>query len=106
MGTNTSSQLRNLILITSLSSTVVSLSYETPINILPSENHTYIVQEESPDNIVNRAFNSASYLELNKSEDMEKIGAILHFSNEIISNSVDLEPIFNDLVEDNLWDLI
>lgn len=101
----TSTNITNLLLLSALSSTVVSLSYENSQNIAPTEVTQYKFKENktwSYNSILENNIYNTPYL----SEEQNKINAILKFSNELVSSNVTLDPEFSKIVDDNFWDLL
>jgi hypothetical protein len=98
------STLTNLMLLATISSSVISLSYDSPDSLMPMHEATYthmINIAEWKDN----AFNTLPDYSL-PNEEQEKIQTIIGFSHQVLSNSTDIESEYVDIVNENFWDLI
>lgn len=93
-------------MLATLSSTVVSLSYEDTPSLIPEVKPEY-VYELNMDNLKDKdkAFNSSTNYTL-QDDYSEKIETILGFSKKIVANSKDLDSEYVDIVNENFWDLI
>lgn len=101
MGTNSS--LANLVVLATISSSILTLSYDMN-NSLPKSNVDYEFGSDVSDWKHNAFHHSANYTFLDESSD--KILAVLSFSKTIIENSQDLDGEIVDIVNENFWDLI
>lgn len=101
MGTNSS--LTNLVVLATISSSVLTLSYEMTSS-LPKRNVDYEFNQDVSDWRNNAFHYSNNYTFLH--EFSEKISAVLSFSKTIIENSKDLDSEIVDIVNENFWDLI
>ncbi len=100
MGTN--SNIKNYIIMTALSSSVLSFNYEEVNPLIPTTNAEYNF-ENSDSWKYQSIYNAMSF---DKGEEItEKENIILEFSNDLISNSSDIDSEFVDIVNDNFWDL-
>lgn len=100
MGTTS---LTNLVLFATISSSVLTLSYEMN-NSVPKCNVDYAYSQDVSD-WRNKAFHhSTNYTFLEEFSD--KISVVLSFSKTIIENSRDIDSEIVDIVNDNFWDLI
>jgi hypothetical protein len=98
------STLTNLILMATISSSVISLSYDSPDSLIPKYEAKYIHMNniaEWKDN----AFNTLPDYSL-PNEEQEKIQTIVGFSHMVLSNSSDIDSEYVDIVNENFWDLI
>jgi hypothetical protein len=103
MGTNIYNSLANIVLLATISSSVISLSYDSD-NLIPKMNHNYSFQNNIPD-WNNLAFNQSVDYKL-QDESMEKLQTIMDFSKKVIQNTKDIDSEFVDIVNDNFWELI
>jgi len=98
------STLTNLILMATISTSVVSLSYDSPDSLIPKYQATYTHMKsiaEWKDN----AFNTLPDYSL-PNEEQVKIQTIVGFSHLVIANSTDIDSEYVDIVNENFWDLI
>lgn len=99
---DTSSNLTNLILLTAISSTTLSLDYGIDdFSIAPTENIEYSVNNKSV-----WQYSSVSHDYNYSSVDEDKINIIVDFAKELVSNSENLNSEFSDIVNDNFFDLL
>ncbi len=101
--THSDTLLPNLILLVTLSTSVLSLSYDAP-DILPKEEINYSYEIAMPD-LKDSAFNEIPSLSLNN-DTYGEINTIVEFSKKLISNSIDIDSEFVDIVNEHFWDLI
>ena len=104
MLTNSNTSLSNLVILATLSSSVVGLSYETESYLTPQheakfEHHANIADWK--DNAFNSSFDYSFH-----NEDVEKINTMVSFTKNLLENSKDIESEFVDIVNDNFWDLM
>lgn len=98
------STITNLILMATISSSVISLSYDSQDSLIPKDEATYTIMKniaEWKDN----AFNTLPDYTL-PNEEQEKIQTIVGFSHMVLSNSTDIDSEYVDIVNENFWDLI
>ena len=101
----TSSNIKNLILLSALSTSVIPVSYEIDReSITPSIEVKYTFDENKTYDYKKIEDNSS--LELNSQGDMEKIGIVISFSKELVENLKDMDSEFIEIVNNNFWDLI
>ena len=101
------SALANIIILASISSSAISLSYESYISgesIIPSMETNYTHTENLPD-WKDNAFNTSPDYQL-YSEVEEKILTIVNFSRQVLSESSDIDSEYVDIVNQHFWDLI
>ena len=103
MGTNTYNSLANIVLLATISSSVISLSYDSD-NLIPKMNHNYSFQNNIAD-WKDFAFNQSVEYQL-QDESMEKLQTIIDFSKKVLQNTKDIDSEFVDIVNDNFWELI
>ena len=98
------SSLTKLILMATISSSVISLSYDSPDSLIPKYeakyNHMKSIAEWK-----DNAFNTLPEYSLQNEDDL-KIQSIIGFSSNVLSNSTGLDSEFADIVNDNFWNLI
>ena len=98
------STLTNLILMATISSSVISLSYDSSDSLIPKYQATY----NHMNNIAewkDNAFNILPDFSL-PNEEQGKIQTIVGFSHMVLSNSTDIDSEYVDIVNENFWDLI
>ncbi|NEW79844.1 MAG: hypothetical protein GZ086_10565 [Gelidibacter sp.] len=100
MGTSTN--LKGLVLMTAISSAIVPLNYESYDKITPTVEAIY---NSAPDrawqyNSISIGGNYVNVLE------NEKLEIVLNFSQDLISNSTELDIEFVEIVNDNFWNLL
>lgn len=103
MGTNTYNSLANIVLLATISSSVISLSYDSD-TLIPKINHNYSFQNNIAD-WKDYAFNQSLDYQL-QDESMEKLQMIIDFSKKVLQNTKDIDGEFVDIVNDNFWELI
>lgn len=101
MGTNNS--LANIILLATISSSVISLSYDSD-TLIPKENCNYSFQNNIAD-WKDYAFNQSVDYQLNN-ENMKKLQTVIDFSRKVLQSSKDIDSEFVDIVNENFWALI
>lgn len=100
MKTNTS--ISNLLVLASISSSVLTLPYESGINL--NKNASYEYCQDLTDwsaNVFRFPFDIIA-----SNENNEKFKMLLVFSNILVENSRDIDAEIVDLVNENFWDLI
>lgn len=98
------STITNLILMATISSSVISLPYDSQDSLIPKYEATYTHMKnitEWKDN----AFNTLPDYSL-PNEEQEKIQTIVGFSHMVLSSSTDIDSEYVDIVNENFWDLI
>ena len=103
MGTNSYNSLANIVLLATISSSVISLSYDSD-TLIPKMNHNYNFQNNIAE-WKDYAFNQSADYKL-QSESMEKLQTIIDFSKRVLQNTKDIDSEFVDIVNDNFWELI
>lgn len=103
MGTNTYNSLANIILLATISSSVISLSYDSDA-LIPEMNHNYNFQINIAD-WKDNAFNQSVDYQL-QDENIEKLQTIIDFSKKVLQNTKDIDSEFVDIVNENFWELI
>jgi hypothetical protein len=103
MGTTTYNSLANIVLLATISSSVISLSYDSD-TLIPKMNHNYSFQNNIAD-WKDFAFNQSVDYHL-QDESMEKLQTIIDFSKKVLQNTKDIDSEFVDIVNDNFWELI
>lgn len=100
MGTNTN--LKGLVLMTAISSAIVPLNYESYDKITPTIESAY---NFLPDRTwqYNSIFIEDNYVNVLENEKQE---IVLNFSQDLISNSTELDSEFVEIVNDNFWNLL
>lgn len=101
MGTNNS--LANIILLATISSSVISLSYDSD-TLIPKVNCNYSFQNNIAD-WKDYAFNQSVDYQLNN-ENMEKLQTLIDFSRKVLQSTKDIDSEFVDIVNENFWALI
>jgi len=101
----TSSNITNLLLLTALSSSAISLGYENNQNIAPSEMAQYNFKETKTWSYSSMPENN-EYSVSNFSQEQIKIDTIVRFSNELVGNNESLDSEFSQIVNDNFWDIL
>lgn len=104
MGNLSNSSLSNLVMLATLSSSVISLSYDDSSNLLPEVE----VQYQHHFNVADwkeNAFNVSSDYTI-QDEYAEKVQAIIGFSKKVLDNSTDLDSEYLEIVNENFWDLV
>jgi hypothetical protein len=104
MGTNSSTSLTNFVLLVTLSSSVISLPYDSSNFLIPQIKtpilyHTDIVDWKD------NAFNNSTNYSIQNS-DTERIKTILGFSQKVLANLTDIDSEYVDIVNENFWELI
>jgi len=95
----------SLVLLTTLSTSVLSVSYEAPY-LLPKDESNYST-EIVMSNLKNNMFNDIPNLSIeNDNYINNKINIIVEFSSKLISNSIDIDSEFVDIVNEHFWELI
>lgn len=98
------SSFANLILLATISTSVISLPYESKDSLLTNHevnyNHMKSIAEWK-----DSAFNALPDYSTQK-EDESKIQTIIGFSHKVLSESTDIDSEFVDIVNDNFWDLV
>ena len=103
MGTNTYNSLANIVLLATISSSVISLSYDSD-SLIPKMNHKFSYQSNIAD-WKDYAFNHSVDYKL-QDESMEKLQTIIDFSKKVLQNTKDIDSEFVDIVNENFWELI
>jgi hypothetical protein len=103
MGTNSYNSLANLVILATISSSVISWSYDSD-SLIPKLNHTYEYQNNISD-WKDKAFNESSGYQLHD-ENLVKIQTIVEFSKKVLGNTKDIDNEFVDIVNENFWELI
>lgn len=103
MGTNTYNSLANIVLLATISSSVISLSYDSD-TLIPKMNHNYRFQNNIAD-WKDNAFNQSIDYQL-QNESIEKLQTIIDFSKKVLQSTKDIDSEFVDIVNENFWDLI
>ena len=104
MLTNTNTSLSNLVILATLSSSVVSLNYETVSYLTPQHEvkfEHYVDIANWKDNAFNQSYDYSFH-----NEDVENINTMISFTQNLLENSKDIDGEFVDIVNDNFWDLI
>ena len=104
MGNSSNSSLSNLIVLATLSSTVLSLSYDDSSALIPDVKPEYahhVNLADWKDNAFNVSINYTI-----QDDYSEKVQAILGFSKKILDNTTDLDSEFVDIVNENFWELV
>lgn len=99
----TSSSITNLVVIATISSSVLTLSYDMN-NSLPKNKVDYEYGQDVSDWKHNAFHHSTNYTFLDEFSD--KFSTVLSFSKTMIENSQDLDCEIVDIVNENFWDLI
>lgn len=101
---NSSSTITNLVVLATLSSTALSVQYESNENLIPDQDFNFGAPTVYLENWKDQAFNTANYII--SDENTEKTQIVLDFSEKILNESKELDNEFADLVNENFWDLI
>lgn len=104
MGNSSNSSLTNLVVLATLSSTVLSLSYDDSTTLIPEVKPDYAHHMNLAD-WKDNAFNISTDYTI-QDDYSEKIQTILGFSKKILDNSKDLDSEYVDIVNENFWDLV
>ena len=104
MGNSSNSSLSNLVVLASLSSTVLSLSYDDTTTLIPEVKPDYS-QHVNLSDWKDNAFNTSTDYTI-QDDYSEKIQTILRFSKKILNNSKDLDSEYVDIVNENFSDLV
>lgn len=100
----TSSNIRSLILLSALSSSILPVSYEINRSITPSIEATYKFDKATTWDY--REIDNKSNFELNNRIETEKMNIILSFSKELVDNLTEMDSEFIEIVNSNFWDLL
>jgi hypothetical protein len=103
MGTNSYNSLANFVILATISSSVLSLSYDSD-SLIPKMNHNYNHQNNIAD-WKDNAFNLSSDYQI-QNESLVKIQTIVEFSKKVLSNTKDIDSEYVDIVNENFWELI
>jgi len=103
MGINTNNSLANIVLLATISSSVISLPYDTD-NLIPKMNHNYWHENNIAD-WKDNAFNQSFDYQI-PDEDMIKLQTIIEFSERILVNTKDIDSEFVDIVNEKFWELL
>jgi hypothetical protein len=103
MGTITHNPLVKIVLLVTISSSVINLSYDT-YNLIPKMKHDYSFHFNIAD-WKDFAFNQSASYQL-QDESMEKIQTIIYFFKKVFQNTKDIDSEFVEIVNDNFWELI
>lgn len=95
----------NLIILATLSSSVVNLSYETESYLTPRYEAKYELHIETIADWKAKSFNSSPNYSFHN-EDVAKINTIISFTKNLLEKSKDIESEFVDIVNENFWSLI
>ena len=101
MTTTTNTGLTTLLLITSISTSAISLPYDSS-GLIPNMNQQYEQHQdisEWNENVFNK-------LPAYSIQEEERYKTIIEFSQKIFNNSRDIDSEFVDIVNENFWDLI
>lgn len=104
MGTNSNTLLTNWFFLVTISSSVISLPYDTSNFLIPKVEAKYSHHFNIAD-WKDNAFNKSPDYNLHN-EDSERILTIVEFSKKILKNTIDIESEYVDVVNENFWDLI
>jgi hypothetical protein len=104
MGTNSSTSLTNFVLLVTLSSSVISLPYDSSNFLIPQIKTPILYQPDIAD-WKNNAFNNSTNYSIQNS-DTERIKTILGFSQKVLANLTDIDSEYVDIVNENFWELI
>lgn len=98
----TSTNLKNLVLMTAISSAIIPLSYESYNKLAPTIEHifSYVPENSWSYNSISNEDSNANVLE------NEKLQIVMNFSQKLLSNSTELDMEFVEIVDDNFWDLL
>jgi len=99
---NNSNGLANLVMMATVSTSVISLPFETDLELAVAPSYT---QVESFQDWKDSAYSFSTGYELLSAE-TEKIQIILNFTKNILEFSSNLESEFLEIVDDNFWDLV
>jgi hypothetical protein len=100
MGTNSYNSLANFVILATLSSSVLSLSYDSD-SLIPKMNHSY----NHLYNIADWKDNAFNLYQI-QDENLIKIQTIVEFSKKVLGNTKDIDREFVDIVNENFWELI
>ena len=103
MGTSSYNSLANFVILATISSSVISLSYDSD-SLIPKMNHSYNHQNNIAD-WKDNAFNLSSDYQL-QDENIIKIQTIVEFSKKVLGSTKDIDREFVDIVNENFWELI
>ncbi len=104
MLTSTNTSLSNLVVLATLSSSVVSLNYDSEYYIasIPEANFEHHIDiADWKDKAFNESYDYSFH-----NEDVEKLNTMISFTKNLLENSKDIESEFVDIVNDHFWDLI
>ena len=104
MNTNLNHQLSTLSIVLSLSSSMTNLDSDNNILEFDKMNKLDYIQDNIED-WREKAFNSTANYDLGK-DDIDKFDTLVHFTNNLIQKSKDLDSDFVEVVNDNFWDLV
>jgi hypothetical protein len=104
MGTNSSTSLTNFVLLVTLSSSVISLPYDSSDFLIPQVKAPILYHTDIVDWKDNAFNNSTNYSFQNS--DTERIKTILGFSQKVLANLNDIDSEYVDIVNENFWELI
>ncbi|NJY61438.1 hypothetical protein HC174_01535 [Salinimicrobium sp. CDJ15-81-2] len=106
LGNSSNSSLSNIVVLATISSSVLSLSYDISDANIPVMRADYEHHLTMRGDWKDSAFNPSSDYYLDEDSQSSKIQTILKFSNDLIKNSKDLDSEYVDIVNENFWDLI
>lgn len=98
----TSSNIKNLILLSAISSTVIPVSYEIKSNAEPTEIVSYDFSKK--ERIIYETL-SDTYSIFDNNE-LEKTDIIVSFSQELANNLTEMDSEFVEIINNNIWDLL
>lgn len=101
MSPTSNSTITNLLLLATISSSAVCLTYDAS-GLIPAMEHKYDIAE----NIADWNENAFNKLPTYSAQDEEKYQAIIGFSQRILTNTADIDSEFVDIVNENFWDLL
>jgi uncharacterized protein YdgA (DUF945 family) len=102
MEINTLNSLTSVVLLATISTSVISLTYEFEKSI-PKMNYDFKHQNDIAD-WKDIALRQSDYQF--QDESIEKLQIIIDFSNKVIQNTKDIDSEFVDIVNKNFWELI
>lgn len=103
METNSYNSLASIVLLATISSSVISLSYDSD-TLIPKMNHNYSFHRNIAD-WKDNAFDQPLDYQL-QNENVEKLQTIIDFSKKVLQNTKDIDSEFVNIVNDNFWELI
>lgn len=103
MGNNSFNTMPNIIFLSTLSASVVSLSYGTE-TLISQANYHYIYQYHI-DNWIDSVFVQGSKHQF-FNQVTERTQALIDFSKRLIDNTKDIDSEFVNVVNENFWELI